>query len=582
MPPARFLALIVVLPVIVRAQGTPPVDLLYQHCEVQTDYVYNAADPDSGWNISVSYNLNDDFTDFNQVVRLDPATTNIVATPRTRFRDDGTPITITSAVSRLGTVGSPLWLLSQNNIFGTNFLGKRAIFAPGLFQTRIGSFYTPSAAGSISLRLVSAAGTGPAAGGVFAMWESELGNFTWYFDTSDGIGPDDERPTIPVAAHSHFNWGFTKPGSYDLTFEAKGKLNPQFSGGIFTSAQQTFHFQIPFSSRLENSAVVRVVYDPTSMRWALLSEDTAGDVAYMPDQGFLEATAAASSAQTGLPAAQWEMPLSWNQAGSGVRNFVGLDSLLAAAGVPASTFTGDYVEVKLVSVSGPGEFALLNAAGSSTILDSSDGITAADTFTLGSGAFDTLAAFTTTGLYRITLQLCGTTATGSQLRQSLPITLVFGAGLTADYTYAQWQASFEAQAGLAPGALTDPLADTDLDSIANGTEFLLFWHGFDPTQSDATHLPRPGRDATYAHCDFIRDTFKDPLTEQDFQLVVSTSFNLSDWAERKTRVPGFPLVTYETGAEGGNAYGRLMKRRLRTPHGGQPFGFFRFSTTYTP
>lgn len=564
------------------AQGTPPVDLLYHHCEVQLDYTHNAANPDAGWNLSVSYNLNDDFTDSSQVVRLDPATATLVAAPRTGMTSTGAPLTITSAVSRLGPVGAPLWVMSQNNLFGTNYLGMRAIFQPGVFQARVGSNYIPSATGSISLRLVSATGTGPAAGGNFALWESELGNIIWYFDTSDGIGSADERPTIPAGAHSHFNWGFTKPGSYNLTFEAKGRLMPTLSGGALTSAQKTFHFQIPFSSRLQNQAALRVVHDPASARWAVLAEDTASDVAYMPDQGFLEATTAATTAQTAIPSAQWQMPLAWNQAGSAVRNFVGLAPALAAAGVPAGTFTGGNVQAKLLSVTGPGRFALLNAAGTSIVFDSGDGITAADAFTLGSGALDTLAAFTATGLYRVTLQLSGTTTAGGALRQSPPITLVFGAGLTAGHTYAQWQASFETQAGLPPGTLASPNADSDADGVANGTEFLLFWHGFDPTTPDGRLLPRPGRDATWTFCDFMRDTYKDPLTEQAFQLVAATSSNLSLWTQRKTRVPGFPLGTYETGAEEGNAYGRIMKRRLRTPHGGSPFGFFRFEMTHTP
>lgn len=564
------------------AQGTPPVDLLYHHCEVQLDYIHNAANPDAGWNLSVSYNLNDDFTDSSQVVRLNPATTSLVAAPRTGMTPTGAPLTITPALNWLGPVGAPLWVMSQNNIFGTNFLGLRAVFLPNQFQARVGSNYFPSGTGSISLRLVSANGTGPAAGGHFALWESELGNLTTYFNTSDGIGANDERPTIPAGAHSHFNWGFTKPGSYDLTFEARGKLNPQFSGGVFTSAQKTFRFQVPFSSRLQNQAGLRIVHDPAAARWAVLAEATASDVAYMPDQGFLEATTAAASAQTAIPAAQWQMPLAWNQTGSTVRNFVGLAPALAAAGVPSGTFSGGNVQVKLLSVAGPGHFALLNAAGSSIVFDSGDGITASDTFTLGAGSLDTLAAFTATGLYRVTLQLSGTTTAGGALRQSPPITLVFGAGLTAAHTYAQWQASFENQAGLPTGTLAAPYADSDLDGIANGTEFLLFWHGFDPTTPDSHLLPRPSRDSTWSFCDFLRDTYKDPLTEQAFQLVAATSSNLSQWTQRKTRVPGFPLETYETGAEEGNAYGRLMNRRLRTPHGGSPIGFFRFEMTQAP
>jgi hypothetical protein len=93
-------------------------DILYGHFEVHADYQLTPGNPDAGWRLSVSYNLNDNFNDRTQIVRLDPETTTFIASPRTGTTSGGAPLTITSAVSRLGPVGSPLWLFPQNNILG--------------------------------------------------------------------------------------------------------------------------------------------------------------------------------------------------------------------------------------------------------------------------------------------------------------------------------------------------------------------------------------------------------------------------------------------------------------------------------
>src|SRR5690606_33352264 len=114
---------------------------------------------------------------------------------------------------RFGPSGTSLHVLPQNNVLGALFLGVRTTMSPGLFQARVGNNYTPSGQGSVSLRLVSVEGTGPAAGGHFATWKTEsFGNAVFSFDTTDGIGAADEIPTIPVSSHTHYNWALTKPG----------------------------------------------------------------------------------------------------------------------------------------------------------------------------------------------------------------------------------------------------------------------------------------------------------------------------------------------------------------------------------
>jgi surface-anchored protein len=565
---------------------TPLTDLLYGHIEIHADYELPPASSNvnTGWKLNVSYNKNDDFNDRTQIVRMDPETTVIVASPRTTQQTNGNAITITTAVSRLGTVGSPLWFFPQANVLGTPFLGARAVMDPGIFQVFFMGNYTASATGSIGLRLVSMTGTGPAAGGRFGLWESDGSTLLWYLDTSNGITSADSIPTLPPNAHSHFNWGFTKPGTYNLTIEASGKTNPGLSrhANKLTSAQKTFRFSIPFSSRLQAQATIRFGHNATSERWHSLLEDSTNAVAYVPTQGFLEAsTTATSPVTTTLSGAVRQMPLTFTTAGSSVANIVGLDPALASAGLPTGILQSDQLIFTLTSHSGPGVFALLNSAGTAVLMNTADGITSADSFTLtGAAALSTIAAFTQTGIHRVTGTLSGLPVGGGTVRVSEPFTLVFGSGVTANHSYATWRDSFERTHGLAANTLASASADYDKDGLVNGVEFLLFWHGADPVRPGGHTLPMCDRIGTAANFDFLRDTYKDAIMEGSYEINAATSTDLINWTVRSPRVIGLPLESYETGAEAGNAHGRIMQRRLRILTDPGERRFFRFQPTF--
>ncbi len=564
---------------------TPATDLLYGHIEVHADYDLPPVGSSihSGWKLNVSYNKNDDFNDRTQIVRMDPETTVIVASPRTTQQVNGTAITITSAVSRLGTVGSPLWFFPQANTLGTPFLGARAIMDPGIFQVSFMGNYTPSPTGSIGLRLVSMTGTGPTAGGRFALWESDGSTLIWYLDTSNGITSADSIPTLPPNAHSHFNWGFTKPGTYNLTIEASGKTNPSLPrhANQVTSTQKTFRFSVPFSSRLQAQATLRFGHVTASGRWHALLEDSTNAVAYGSSYGFLEAsTTAASPVTTTLPGAVRQMPLTLSTTGSTMANIVGLDPLVAAAGLPAGAFQNNEITLTLRSHNGPGVFALLNGAGTAVLMSTADGITGSDSVVLNTSSFNTMAAFTQLGLHRVTCTLSGTPAGGGPVLVSEPVTLVFGSGVTANHNYSTWRDSFERAHGLTTNALNIAGADHDGDGISNGIEFLLFWHGLNPARPDSHLLPICHRTSTSANFDFIRDTYKDPVCEGSYEINAATSVDLINWTVRSPRVVGLPLESYETGAEAGNAHGRIMQRRLRILTSPGEKRFFRFQPTF--
>ncbi len=66
---------------------------------------------------------------------------------------------------------------------------------------------------SLNLKLLSMSGAGPAAGGQFGIEDADN---NWFFSTVHGIT---EIDGIPVGLHEHYNWYFTKPGDYEMTFK---------------------------------------------------------------------------------------------------------------------------------------------------------------------------------------------------------------------------------------------------------------------------------------------------------------------------------------------------------------------------
>jgi hypothetical protein len=275
------------------------------------------------------------------------------------------------------------------------------------------------------------------------------------------------------------------------------------------------------------------------------------------------------------------MPLTFTTAGSSVANIVGLDPALASAGLPTGILQSDQLIFTLTSHSGPGVFALLNSAGTAVLMNTADGITSADSFTLtGAAALSTIAAFTQTGIHRVTGTLSGLPVGGGTVRVSEPFTLVFGSGVTANHSYATWRDSFERTHGLAANTLASASADYDKDGLVNGVEFLLFWHGADPVRPGGHTLPMCDRIGTAANFDFLRDTYKDAIMEGSYEINAATSTDLINWTVRSPRVIGLPLESYETGAEAGNAHGRIMQRRLRILTDPGERRFFRFQPTF--
>lgn len=104
--------------------------------------------------------------------------------------------------------GDPVWFLPQSSDPGKPFLGIAS------------EELDPDDWTSLTLSLVGFSGP---VGGHFSLWQTDsFGVPAVKFATSDGVTGADSFSLI-VGGHDHYNWGFTKPGLYELTFRWVGE-----------------------------------------------------------------------------------------------------------------------------------------------------------------------------------------------------------------------------------------------------------------------------------------------------------------------------------------------------------------------
>ncbi len=572
-----------------------PADILLGHYEVQIDYENIPGNPDAGWQFYVSFDEDNDFNDNEGITRLDPAMVRLVASP-------GTLIQITqpikNASSTLGNVNDDIWLMPHTQETGMLYLGIRAVVDPGVFQTSIGGFFRPDPLGSIVLELVSVTGTGPDAGGYFATWEA-AGSFgqtlEFHFDSSDGVDindtDNDRLEPFPTNGHTHYNWGMTKPGTYEVTFKASGVISPVIpNADQHTSGQGAYTFVVPFSGVPDLTPVEREV-DGNTIR------PTANLLCYTEESGDISLGLAGDREiyEHGLAAL---LTLVYTIDGELYHTAVtqvtldtaGLDSIISYAAdaefleLEATDLLNGELTMRLVSHEGPGDCLLFDPESVDTLgrhipFDTRDGITANDVITFPiETPFALWWSFPESGIHRVTVQLAGKKAGTDEDITSKEITLVFLADLPIDYDYAAYAESFERQHGLTAGALSDAFEDFDKDGVLNGIEYQLFWHGFDPAAADAGLMPLPTFENGSWGLTFLRDTYKDDFRLQATSLSVGYSSELLDWDSWHTNTevdfkPGGNV--FETGV-GVEALGRIMARRLDVVSATNELAFFRF------
>lgn len=123
----------------------------------------------------------------------------------------------------LGDGGDWLWILPQSHYEGVPFVGICAEDIPSdLFRD------------SIRIQLTGVEGPGN-----FLLWQS-TGGIDLRMDSRDGFSSGDYLE-IQAGAHAHYNWGFTSPGVYQISFRAHatkvGESEPIYS----PEALYTFH-----------------------------------------------------------------------------------------------------------------------------------------------------------------------------------------------------------------------------------------------------------------------------------------------------------------------------------------------------
>lgn len=319
-----------------------------------------------------------------------------------------------SDFSFLGTVGAPLFILPQDETEGLVFLGLAAD------EIEAGTF----AGETVNLELASLDGPG-----ALALYGSDsFGNPIVFWNSADGLDAVDAFPAA-IGSHSHLNWAFTEPGIYRIGLKASGILatgNTTISSDIetftinvqaqatpllvhregeidFEAGYQGGILELGFHNDATNEelepAEILLIAQPTARQFlpegpAFAFLGSAGDLVYI------------------LPQEEREGLL-----------FIGI----AGAEIQAGLFSDESVNLELISVNGPGQFALyaLDGFGNPNVfMNSLDGVTSADIFPIAAGSHTHLNwGFTSQGAYQLAFKATGTLSEGGQTVASETVTV---------------------------------------------------------------------------------------------------------------------------------------------------------------
>lgn len=129
--------------------------------------------------------------------------------------------------------GGPIWILpkSQNPQLLFLSVGTEELSAAD-FQSLI----------QFSLVSVTGSAGGPAPG-VFSVWDVDaFANVQPFMSSAPGASVPNAF-SVPAAAHTHFNYGFTAPGLYNVEFEVTATLAAALGGGPVTGSA-TYSFGV--------------------------------------------------------------------------------------------------------------------------------------------------------------------------------------------------------------------------------------------------------------------------------------------------------------------------------------------------
>lgn len=388
--------------------------------------------------------------------------------------------------------GDPVWILPQTQTPDITFLGYRMADAdPNEFFALFG---TPI----VGLKVTEVRGSGPDRGGFFSGYQTGLGTPTFQYTSADGFDNNDAI-AVPLGAHAHYSWAFTKPGEYQVNFEAEGDHR---TGGA-TNGSGAFTFFVP--GGMTNLHILDG--DHASFLFGFTSNsvelNVGGEVEGIPNSYDNKIRSPeetlfydkASDIQLTVPAAGfdflgnpgetiWAFPQSYNPN----TIFLGLRS----EGITNGAVMNDAVEMRLIDVDGPtnGNFSFfqVDAFGAANLfMDSGDGVDPnVDKHVFGANGHDHYFwAFTKTGRYRVSFQLAATNTTGTPITSRVYETQ-FGIGALPGFHDDDGNGiddHWETRHGFTTPA--DPNADPDNDNKTNLKEYLF---DSDPQTSD-TNAP---------------------------------------------------------------------------------------------
>ncbi len=321
------------------------------------------------------------------------------------------PVPNDPAFAFLGSPGTPVWVLPQDEQEGLLYLGIAGDEIPG------GTF------NGESVDLILEGVRGPGQVSLFSL--DSFGAPTVHFDSGDGIDGMD-RFSVAVGGHSHQAWGFTAPGLYKVAVKAEGTL----TAGSMLSASETVELTFIVEARevFETGELdIEVLYDNGEFELEILDEEgmrelETDEVVLRARPAALEPVPAGMDFQF-LGMAGGRIHILPQNENEGLL-FLGIAGDELTGGV----FDSDTVQLELVDVKGDGDVFLysVDTLGSSTVyFDSSNGIDGSDVFPVAVGAHSHQNfAFSGTGIFEVRVRVTGSLVAGGQV-SSEPVTLLF-------------------------------------------------------------------------------------------------------------------------------------------------------------
>ncbi len=305
-----------------------------------------------------------------------------------------TPVPDGPAYGFLGEPGEWILTLPQEEMEGMLYLGIAGDEIPeGVLIDN-----------TVTLQLLSVSGPGD-----FALYSTdEFGVPTVYFNTSDGVNPDEDIFPILTGEHFHNNWAFSDPGIYQIVLQAAAST----LDGIDVSGEPvTVHFEV-LSPKLFSSGEVDIELLLEDGVWEIALLDHDDEMEYSPGASVISAD---SNSRGTVPEAETFRFL--GEPGQTVyilpqEEVEGLPYPgIATDEIPAGLLQGDSVSLRLAGVQGPGEFSLfqVDAFGEPTVyFNSRDGIDDADVMMIPTGTHAHHNwAFSEPGIYQVFLQVSG-------------------------------------------------------------------------------------------------------------------------------------------------------------------------------